>query len=196
MARLKKEFMRMHKVCTSLLVGSWLVMGMPMAQAQVNTPSLVGTQAQRGQLSEKDYRFVEKSYRSGLEEVQLGELAKQKAISQAVREFGERMVTDHTKATDQLRQIATQKGAALPNQMSRGETATFQHLRNKSGVDFDKSYARDMVKDHNHDVKEFQDGAKELADPDLKAWAQTTLAVLEQHKRLAQELDATVKNEK
>src|SRR5947207_11596348 len=69
---------------------------------------------QRGQFSEKDFKFVTDAARGGMSEVQLGELAKQRGESQAVRTFGERMATDHKKANDELKDLAAKKGAILP----------------------------------------------------------------------------------
>ena len=61
---------------------------------------------------------------------------------------------------------------------------------------FYKTYAKDMVKDHQKDVKEFEKAARTLNDPDLKAWAEQTLPVLQQHLQMAQDMEATVKSAK
>src|SRR6267142_4707213 len=76
------------------------------------------TEGQRGQLTSKDYSFVTDATRGGMEDVQLGELAKQNAGSPAVREFGERMVADHQKANDGLKQIVHKRGALIPASLS------------------------------------------------------------------------------
>ncbi len=153
-------------------------------------------QAQRGQFSDKDYRFIEKAAAGGAMEVQMGQLAAQKGASQAVRDFGQRMVTDHSKAAKELKQLVTQKGAMLPAQMSHHEESTMKHLQSLTGADFDKAYSKDMVSDHRKDVKDFQKEAGEVTDPDLRAWAQKTLPVLQQHLQLAQQMETTVKSEK
>jgi len=147
----------------------------------------------RGQLAESDYKFVKEAARGGTLEVELGDLAHQKGVSQSVRTFGERMAADHKKANDELKEIATRKGATLPAELSHGENFTMTHLQKATGADFDKSYAAHMVKDHESDVKDFQAAAKDLKDPDLRAFAQKTLPVLEEHLRMARELDASVK---
>jgi putative membrane protein len=69
-------------------------------------------------------------------------------------------------------------------------------LQNASGADFDKTYAKAMVKDHKKDIKEFKKAGKDLNDPDLKAWAQKTSPTLEEHSRMAQEMENAVKGEK
>jgi putative membrane protein len=148
---------------------------------------------QRGQFSEKDFKFVTDAARGGMSEVQLGELAKQRGESQAVRTFGERMATDHKKANDELKDLAAKKGAILPTSMAHKETSTFERLQKATGKEFDKVYAADMVKDHKKDVKEFQKAAKDSEDPDLKAFAQKTLPTLQEHLRMAQDMEAQVK---
>src|SRR5690349_2285218 len=112
------------------------------------------TQAQRGQLAEKDYRFLENAIRGGMQEVQTGELAKQKGVDQTVRNFGDRMVTDHGKANDELKQLAASKQATLPATLSHGQQATVDDRQQATGAACDKTFAKEMVKDHRHDVKE------------------------------------------
>src|SRR6266404_1108234 len=148
---------------------------------------------QRGQLSEKDYKFVRDSSRGGTTEVQLGELAVQKAENPAVKDFGQRMVSDHGKANAELRKIAESKGAMLPAEMSHRENFEIERFQKLSGKDFDKEYAEHMVKDHKKDVKEFQEATKELTDPDLRAFAEKTLSTLQDHLRAAQDIEATFK---
>jgi len=147
----------------------------------------------RGQLSERDHRFVKEAAAGGEEEVQLGELASQKGTSPSVRNFGNQMVKDHQQANAELKSIAAKKGAVLPAELSHEQRSTMNHLEKLSGADFDKHYASAMVKDHKKDVKEFKDAAEDLKDPELKAFAQKTTPTLEEHLRLAEEMDNTVK---
>ena len=154
------------------------------------------SEATRGLLSESDYKFVIDAARGGMEEVQLGQLAEQKGANQAVRSFGQRMVTDHTKANDELRQIAMTKGATLPTQFTSSERSTIEDLQKTSGTDFDKDYAKQMVKDHKTDVKEFEKAAKNLKDPDLRAYAERTLPILQEHLQMAKHTEEIVKNER
>jgi putative membrane protein len=146
----------------------------------------------RGQLTENDYKFVKDAARGGTMEVELGQLAVQKAASESVRHFGERMVADHKKANEELRTIASRKGAILPAELSHSENSTMAHLQKATGRDFDKAFAHHMLKDHQTDVKDFQDAAKDLNDPELRAFAQKTLPTLQEHLRMAQALDTEV----
>jgi putative membrane protein len=189
--------MRAHKIITGAIVtGALLLSGTQMLRAQVNATTQDTKEGQRGQLSESDYRFLEKAARGGMEEVELGQLAQQKGTSQEVRNFGQRMVADHTKLNNELKQIASQKGATLPTQLSHHENSSIQHLQNATGADFDKTYSKDMVKDHQKDLKEFQSAAQKVTDPDLRTFAQKAVATLQEHLSLAENIENNIKTEK
>jgi putative membrane protein len=139
-------------------------------------------------LSSTDMKFVMNAASGGMMEVQLGQMAQEKGTDQSVKDFGSRMVTDHAKANDELKQLASQKGIQLPAKLERKDQAAIDKLSKVSG-DFDKKYMKDMVKDHKKDVAEFKKAAKKVKDPDLNAWAQKTLPVLEQHLQLAKDTE-------
>jgi putative membrane protein len=147
---------------------------------------------QRGQLSERDYKFVKEATRGGTSEVELGQLAKQKGASQSVKDFGDRMVKDHQKANEELKTIAQSKGAAIPADLTRTEKSSMDKLQKASGAEFDREYASAMVKDHRTDVKDFKDAADDLKDPELKAFAEKTLPTLQEHLRLAEDMQRNV----
>ena len=149
---------------------------------------------QRGQLSEKDYKFVKEASRSGMSEAELGNLAKQKGTSDSVRNFGERMSRDHQKANNEWKDIAAKKGATIPADLTHGERSTMDKLQKANGAEFDKEYSQAMVKDHKKDVKDYKDAAEDLKDPDLKAFAQKTIPTLEEHLRLAEDMERNVRS--
>jgi len=150
---------------------------------------------QTGQLARKDYKFVRDAAQGGLLEVKLGELAKQKGTSPTVQKFGDQMVADHSKANDELKQIASQKGVTLPSELTRREQSEVEHLQKLNGKDFDKAYATRMVKDHQKDIKEFERAAKDCQDSDVKAFAQKTLPTLEHHAQMAQQMESSIKQQ-
>jgi putative membrane protein len=91
------------------------------------------------------------------------------------------MVTDHSKANDELKALAHKLNITLPDSISSDESKTRDDLAKKSGADFDKDYVNDMVDDHKKDVKAFEDAAKNCKDSDLKAFANKTLPTLKMH---------------
>jgi putative membrane protein len=142
--------------------------------------------------TQPDHKFAMDAAQGGLMEVDLGQLATQKAASQAVKDFGQRMVTDHSKANQQLMQIAAQKGMSLPKALAADMKQEREKLAATSGAEFDRMYMSHMVKDHVKDVKEFEKQAKKGNDPALKSFAQETLPVLRQHLELARSVAAQV----
>jgi len=143
-----------------------------------------------------DSTFVTKAAQGGMAEVKLGQLAEQKAMSPDVKNFGQTMVTDHTKANDELKALASSKGITLPSEIDSKDQATYDRLSKLSGAEFDRAYMKDMVSDHKTDVGEFKRQAVRGADVDLKAWAAKTLPTLEHHLQMAESVDAKVKGEK
>jgi len=101
-----------------------------------------------GQLSAADKTFMTKAAQGGMAEVELGQLATQKGQSDDVKKFGQRMVDDHSKANDQLKSLASEKGVTLPTSLDAKDRALKDRLSKMSGAQFDKAYMQAMVKDH------------------------------------------------
>jgi putative membrane protein len=135
---------------------------------------------------------MRKAAQGGLAEVQLGQLAEQKASSKSVKDFGEHMVNDHTKANDQLKGVASNKGVTLPDALDAKDKALYDRLNGLSGDAFDKAYMRAMIKDHVEDVAEFRKESKAAHDPDVRSFASGTLPTLEDHLRMAKQVGSQV----
>jgi putative membrane protein len=138
--------------------------------------------------SAADKTFAMKAAQGGLAEVQEGQLASQRGASPQVKQFGQRMVTDHSQANDELQQIAQQEGLTLPTQPSTTQQAQYRRLSGLSGAAFDRDYAHQAVQDHQQTVALFRGEAQNGRDPALKGFAQKYLPVLRQHLQLAQQL--------
>jgi len=136
-----------------------------------------------------DADFAVKAANGGMAEVAMGKMAQQKGMSQEVKDFGAKMVTDHTKANDNMMALAKQKNITLPAAISNDEQKKMDDMAKKSGKDFDKAYVHEMVDDHNKDVKDFEDASKNLKDADLKAFATTTLPTLKMHQTMIKAID-------
>jgi putative membrane protein len=132
-------------------------------------------------LSVKDKTFMKKAAKGGMMEVAMGNLAKQNGQSDEVKSFGKRMVTDHSKANDELKSIAARKGVTLP-----GKEPTVKWSS-------DKTYMNMMVKDHEKDLAEFQEEAKTGSDPEVKKFAEDTAMVVQEHLDLAKETQSKLK---
>ena len=132
-------------------------------------------------ISASDRTFLQKAAQGGLAEVQLGQLATEKASSPEVKQFGQRMVDDHSKANDQLKQLAQEKGVSVPDKLDAKDAATKARLEKLSGKEFDRAYMHDMVMDHEKDVTEFKHEAKMAKDTQVKEFASQTVPTLEDH---------------
>jgi putative membrane protein len=127
-------------------------------------------------------------------EVELGKLATERGSNPDVKQFGQRMGEDHTKANDQLKEVASSKNISLPTSLNAKDQATKLKLSTLSGAAFDRAYMSDMVTDHTQDVSEFRNESASATDPAIKDFATQTLPTLEDHlkeaKRIAPEVKA------
>jgi putative membrane protein len=170
------------------LAAGLLVAGSLAGQSQAPQAKPAQTKA-----SAADSKFVQNASAGGMAEVQMGELAKQKASESAVKDFAAKMVMDHTKANDELKAIASQEGMSLATTLNAKDKALYDRLSGMSGAQFDQAYMNAMVTDHRQDVAEFQKEAKSGQNPKLKEFAMKTLPTLEEHLKMAQTTATTVK---
>jgi putative membrane protein len=142
----------------------------------------------------QDHSFMTKAAEGGMAEVQLGRLAQQNGQSQEVKDFGQRMVTDHSKANDQLKQVAEQQNVTLPTSPSSHEQAEYNKMSKLHGEAFDKAYAKMMVSDHKKDIAEFKREADMGSDPEVKNFASQTLPTLQEHLKMAEKMNSDEKS--
>ncbi len=135
--------------------------------------------------------FVTKAAQAGLAEVELARYAGANSRSDAVKYFSARMVTDHTKANEELASIAKPRGLTVPMQLDGEHAKAVQELKGKSAGELDAAYAKHMVMDHDKAVSLFEANSAN-SDAEVAAFARKTLPTLQEHKRLARELDAKV----
>ena len=146
------------------------------ARAADTTPTGSGSS-----LSEKDKTFMKKAAKGGMMEVTMGKVAEQNAQNDDVKSFGKRMVTDHSKANDELKSIASKKGFELPNKEHTGKWTS------------DKAYIDMMVKDHEKDLAEFKEEANSGSDSDVKKFADDTAKIVQEHLDAAKEIQGKLK---
>ena len=102
------------------------------------------------------------------------------------------MVTDHSKANDQLKQVAEKEGITVPEKLSAKDEATKARLEKLSGAQFDRAYMATMVRDHTQDVSEFRTQANAEKDSAVKNFAAETLPTLQDHLKEAKSIDRQV----
>jgi len=157
------------------------------------TPGSMNTMpTQTNMVSDSD--FAKDAAEGGLAEVKMGELAQEKGTTDAVRDFGKKMVEDHTQANDKLKEVASQQNIKLPAKLDKHDQRVYDKLSQLSGEQFDRAYARDMVRDHKNDVAAFQQEANSGQNDQIKGFASQTLPTLQEHLKLAQQMQKEIAN--
>jgi putative membrane protein len=148
-------------------------------------PFAVGmAHAQSDPTLDQDKTFLMKASEGGMAEVQLGQLAAQKAQSSKVKAFGKKMVTDHTMLNNKLKPFADQLGVPPPTSLSPEDQAELDKLNGLSGADFDKEYVAHMEADHDKDLQAFKQEASTTQDHKLKMAVMQGEKVIEQHHQI------------
>jgi putative membrane protein len=145
---------------------------------------------------EKDADFAVNAADGGLMEVQLGEYAAANASSAEVKKFAQMMVSDHSKANDELKALAQQKNISIPAALSDNRKKKLDNLKEKKGTEFDKAYIDMMVEDHEDDVDLFEKEAENGKDAEIKSWAAGKVTALRHHLDMAKATQDIVKNQK
>jgi len=136
-----------------------------------------------------DAQFVAKAAEGGQFEIEIGKLAASKATDAAVKSFAQMLVDDHSVANDKLRQIATSHNVALPASLPDDKKKEIDQLSKLSGADFDRQFVKIVgIKDHHHDIDEFEKASRSAKSDDVKSFAQSTLPTLKKHLAAAEKL--------
>ena len=200
---MKQMMLRICMVSGAVLVSSALAMAQrpvgsqpsPTApdsstNANPNNPGITSPDQQQntetGQLQDKD--FVRSALEGGMAEVEMGKLAAQKGTSDDVKQFGQKMVQDHTQLGDQMKPVAQQLGVREPNGLSKKDRSELAKLSSLSGAQFDDAYIKAMVKDHKKDLSDFKQEARNTQNPNVKQVAQQGAQVIDQHLQLAEQM--------
>jgi putative membrane protein len=140
----------------------------------------------RAAVSTTDQTFADVASQDDLTEIELGLLALQNATSPHVRQFAQRMVSDHTQAAQELMQVAKSQNLELRTQIDAQHKSDVDRLRGMKGEAFDTGYMQ--VQEHRKGVLDFQKQAQSGSDPALKSFAQKYLPILQQNLQMAQSI--------
>lgn len=157
-----------------------------------SVPTAQTNQTNNNQLS--DQEFVNQAAESSLAEVQLGNLAVQRAASDDVKQYAQRMIQEHTQSNQQLATLAKQKNLTIPQNLNAKHQAVKASLSALSGDAFDRAYMTQMQQDHDQVVALFQREATQGQDAELKNWAATLLPQLQNHEAMAQKIASRLNN--
>ena len=185
--------MKKHLPLFSLFAGI-LLFASCMNTGSQNDPG--DTQLKLNVPAEDDMKFVKDAADGGMFEVMMGKYAMEHATDPDVKMLGQHMYEDHSKANEELKILAQKKGIELPSAVSDKHARIYNELMKKSGRDFDKAYADQMVDDHKADIPHFEAEAKKGTDTDIKSWAAGKVDLLKGHLEMAQNTVDALKDKK
>jgi putative membrane protein len=145
-----------------------------------------------GATGEMERQFILAAASGGMAEVELGRMAAQKAADNEVKQFGQRMVDDHSRANAELKQVASRKNVTLPAELDSRHRDLLDRLGKLSGSEFDRAYMDEMLEDHTKDVSEFERASTQAQDADVKGFAGKTLPTLREHLEMAKTIQGRV----
>jgi putative membrane protein len=135
--------------------------------------------------------FVKHAAQANLAEIKVSQLALEKAQSPDVKQFAQKMIDDHTKASSELAQLAMSKNLKVPDDTDMMHKASMKMLQAKSGDSFDSAYMEQMNKDQQKVIDMFQSAStSHKVDKDLQAFASKTLPKLQQHHQLVAQVES------
>lgn len=188
---------------TALLAGTVALAQMPaggqqpgagqQAPQQPSMPSSHGPGAYPGTApTSQDFgekAFVAKGLEGDQSEVQMGQVAEQKSQSNDVKQLAQKLVNDHTQMDEKwFKPLAKQLGVSEPKGPSKKDKKMAEKMQALSSSDFDTQYLTMMLKDHQKDLKEFQDEANSAQDQNVKQVAQQGANVISQHLQLIEQV--------
>lgn len=152
------------------------------------TPSPAVTASPVAPLTSSEREFMMNAARGSMAEVKLGNLAAQKASSNDVKQFGERIATDHSQLGQKLQQLASNMNVTLPQELDTEQRNLVSRLDKLSGKAFDREYLKAVISDHAKDISEFKRAASQATNAEIKQFVSEALPTLQDHLNRAREL--------
>jgi putative membrane protein len=136
--------------------------------------------------------FVVNAASGNMLEIKAGAMAVEKGNNTEVKHYGQHMVTDHTKAGEEMMTLAESKGIDVPKTLTEKHQQMLNTLTPLTGTAFDKQFMKLMVQSHQETVDLFERASSDLRDKDFRGFAAKKLPVLKEHLEEAVELNATI----
>jgi putative membrane protein len=145
--------------------------------------------AAKNTVSRSDASLMRDLAQANISEIEAAKLAQSKTKNDQVKQFAQKMIDDHTKANQELEQLAQQKGVKLPTEPDMKHKASMKLLSALDGDKFDKRYmSQGGLSDHRNTHKLLARVQDRATDPDLKSLAAKLMPVVDQHLTMAQEI--------
>jgi putative membrane protein len=140
-------------------------------------------------LAKSDTAFLTEAIQINLAEISVGDLAQKNGGSDDVKSFGKMLVDDHTASNTKATSLAQANGVTPPTEPKAADKQKHDELAKLSGADFDREFAKGMVKGHEEAISKFEAASK--GDDDIAKFAQETLPTLQKHLKTAQTLESS-----
>jgi len=181
----------------SILVAPAFAQSPPAVTAPAPAPSVTAPSVVPGApvapLTDTDARFVQTQTENNMAEFQAAQLALQRSQNQNVRNFAQKMITDHTYVQDTLNQIAQMHPhLPLPQTLTEQNREVLDQLARLNGPAFDRAYMNTMVQANSVMIGELNSQLTHGWDQHISAWVQNTRPILLQHSDVAQQVLASL----
>lgn len=157
-----------------------------------DTPGMETGKLAPNHLNGSDKLFIRQAAIGGQAEVELGKLAQQKGNSEAVRDFGKRMVSDHSEAHDQLMRLHKDADASIPKEPDPEHKRIRDELNKASGKDFDVAYLASQIRNHQKTANLLLWEISFGQSADLTKYAADTLPTVMEHLEIAKQQHAAL----
>jgi putative membrane protein len=163
--------------------------GMALAQQPVQPlahQQAIVAQPEAAPPSQQDRNWMTENAQTDLAEITVGQLAAQKGGSQAIKQAGQTLANDHRQALTQLQQLAKSMNVPLPSSPNQMQQQQAQQLKGASGANFDQTFLRTQIQDHQTSINNTQQELKSGSNPQVKQRAQQYLPVAQKHLQMLQ----------
>jgi putative membrane protein len=144
--------------------------------------------------SRADSAFMKMAAQADMTEAHIGQMTETQASQSEVKDFGQKLIHDHTDAYAQLTSLAAKTGESIPKGINVRKITTVEQLTKLKGKRFDHQFVQAEIRDHEKAIADFKREAQHGQDPDVKAYASKMIPILEGHLRQAKALSKHVKH--
>lgn len=144
------------------------------------------------QQQQQQSSFLERAAQDNVAEMELAEMAQERAASEDVKYYAKLLQSSHEVANERLRNIAEQQNVELPDEPNEQQKQTAEKLSNLEGEQFDRQYLQAMIEDHKKAIELFKQQAQSGQSPEVQQYAKQTLPALQAHLEMAQQIEQQV----
>jgi putative membrane protein len=155
-----------------------------------DTPGVYEAHPDANQANTADLIFAHEATLGSMAEVNAGKLAARKAQSQEVKDFANRMVSDHGAAGNRLAALIKSSKLGRAADLDKDHKVMLDQLGKVDGRAFDAAYIRGQVADHQRTAQLYEWIIDNGQDSSLVSYAMETLPVVFRHLEMARALQA------